>query len=154
MEQSAIISGLSQILDTLEDAHAGYQVAAQGIKDMKVKRALGQIALERKGFCEAVRTDLVRLGAAPPRHGTFKGALHRGWIQLKELGHATPATILEECSRGEAASIRIFKDALEKDLRSDVRQTVALQLERITAARERILELRRSTVTLPDAPKS
>jgi uncharacterized protein (TIGR02284 family) len=145
MEQSALISTLNQILGTLEDAHAGYQVAAQGIKDMKLKRALGQIALERRGFGEAVRAEIVRRGVAPPGHGTFKGALHRGWIQLKELTHAAPATILEECSRGEAASIKIFKDMLAMDLPTDVRQTVALQLERITAARERILELRRST---------
>lgn len=152
MEQSALISTLNHILDALEDAHAGYQVAAQGIKDMKVKRALGQIALERKGFGEAVRTEIVRRGAAPPGHGTFKGALHRGWITLKELGHAAPGTILEECSRGEAASIKIYKDALAKDLPEDVRTTVALQLERITAARERILELRRSTVDVAGGP--
>lgn len=151
MEQSALILTLNQILDTLEDAHAGYQVAAQGLKDMKMKRALGQIALERKGFGEEVRTEIVRRGAAPPGHGTFAGALHRGWIQLKELGHATPATILEECGRGEAASIRIFKDALAKDLPPEVRQTLAIQLELITAARERILELRRSAVDLPGA---
>jgi uncharacterized protein (TIGR02284 family) len=154
MEQSALISTLTQILDTLEDAHAGYQVAAQGIKDMKLKRALGQIALERRGFFEAVRTEIVRRGGAPPGHGTLKGALHRGWIQLRELGHAAPATILEECGRGEAASIRIFKDVLAKELPPEVRQTFALQLERITAARERILDLRRSTVDLPDARKS
>lgn len=154
MEQPALISTLNQLLDTLEDAHAGYQVAAQGIKDMKLKSALGQIALERKGFGEELREEIVRRGANPPAHGTVAGALHRGWIQLKELGRAVPAAILEECGRGEAASIRLYKEALAKDLPPAVRKTVALQLDRITAAREKILELRRSTVDVEGGRKS
>jgi len=154
MEQTALISTLNQLLDTLEDAHAGYQVAAQGIKDMKMKRALGQIALERKGFGEELRTEIVRRGANPHTHGTVAGALHRGWIQMKELGRATPAAILEECGRGEAASIRLFKEALAKDLPPEVRKTLALHLDCITAAREKILELRRSTVDVEGGRKS
>jgi uncharacterized protein (TIGR02284 family) len=154
MEQPALVSLLNELLDTLEDAHAGYQVAAQGLKDMKMKRALGQIALERKGFFEELRTEIVRRGAVPRQRGTVAGALHRGWIQMKELGRAAPAAILEECGRGEAASIRLYKEALSKDLPAEVRQTVALQLDQITADRERLLELRRSTVDPPDARKS
>jgi uncharacterized protein (TIGR02284 family) len=154
MEQSALISTLNELLDALEDGHAGYQVAAQGLKDTKMKRALGQIALERKGLGEELREEILRHGAAPHTRGTVKGALHRGWIQMKELGRATPATILEECGRGEAASMKLFKDALAKDLPPEARKLVALQLDKITAARERVLELRRSTVDVEKSPKS
>ncbi|HEX5032155.1 MAG TPA: PA2169 family four-helix-bundle protein [Candidatus Eisenbacteria bacterium] len=154
MEQSALISTLSGLLDALEDGHAGYQIAAQGIKDSRMKRALGQIALERKRLGEELRGAILEHGAAPRSHGTVAGALHRGWIQVKELGHAAPAAILEECGRGEAASIKLFKEALAKDLPPGARKVVALHLDRISAARERVLELRRSTVDLPDAPKS
>jgi len=154
MEQSAIISVLNELLDALEDGHAGYQLAAQGLKDIKMKRTLGQIALERKGLGEELHADIVKRGATPRQRGTVAGALHRGWIQVKELGHAPPAAILEECGRGEAASIRLYKEVLAKDLPPDVRRVVALQLDRITAAREHIMELRRSTVDLPEAPKS
>lgn len=154
MEQSALISMLRALLDALEDGHAGYQVAAQGLKDTKMKRALGQIALERKGLGEELREVILKHGGAPKSHGTVAGALHRGWIQMKELGHAAPATILEECSRGEAASMKLYKEALAKDLPPEVRKVVALHLDHITAAREKVLELRRSTVDLPDAPKS
>jgi uncharacterized protein (TIGR02284 family) len=154
MEQSALITTLNGLLDALEDGHAGYQVAAQGLKDTKMKRDLGKIALERKGLGEAIREEILKRGAAPLTHGTVKGALHRGWIQMKELGRAAPATILEECGRGEAASIKLYRDALAKDLPPELRKVVALQLDLITAARERVMELRRSTVNLPDAPKS
>jgi uncharacterized protein (TIGR02284 family) len=154
MEQPALISALNELLQTLEDAHAGYQLAAQGIKDMKMKRALGQIALERRGFGDELRAELVRLGTNPHTHGTVAGALHRGWIQMKELGRAAPATLLEECSRGEAASIRLYKEALAKDLPPEARKIVALHLDRITAAREKILELRRSTVDVEGGRKS
>lgn len=154
MEQPALISALNVLIETLEDAHAGYQLAAQGVKDLKLKRALGQIALERKKFEEELRSEITRRGSAPRTHGTVAGALHRGWIQMKELGRAAPAAILEECGRGEAASIRVFKDALKKDLPPEVRKTVALQLDGITAAREHILELRRSTVDVESSPKS
>ena len=154
MEQPALVSLLNELLDAVEDAHAGYQVAAQGLKDMKMKRALGQIALERKGFGEELRTEIVRRGTAPRQRGTVAGALHRGWIQLKELGGASPATILEECGRGEAAAIRLYKESLAKDLPPEVRKIVALHLDRITAAREKILELRRSTVDLDGGRKS
>jgi uncharacterized protein (TIGR02284 family) len=154
MEQPAVISTLNGLLDALEDGHAGYQVAAQGLKDTKMKRALGQIALERKGLGEELHEEIVRRGAVPRQRGTVAGALHRGWIQMKEMGHASAATILEECGRGEAASIKLYKDALKKDLPADVRKIVALHLDKITAARERVMELRRSTVDLPESPKS
>jgi uncharacterized protein (TIGR02284 family) len=154
MEQSALLSTLHELLDAVEDGHAGYQVAAQGLKDTKVKRALGQLALARKALGEELREEILRRGAAPHTRGTVKGALHRGWIQMKELGRAAPATILEECGRGEAASIKAYKDALAKDLPPEVRKVVALQLDRITAAREKVLELRRSTVDVERSPKS
>ncbi|MCK6458928.1 MAG: PA2169 family four-helix-bundle protein [Planctomycetes bacterium] len=154
MEQSALISTLNELLDALEDGHAGYQVAAQGLKDTKMKRALGQIALERKGLSEEMREEILRRGAPPHTRGTVKGALHRGWIQMKELGRAAPGAILEECGRGEAASIKLYKEALTKDLPPEARKLVALQLDKITAARERVLELRRSTVDLESGPKS
>ena len=153
MEQPALISVLNELLDAVEDAHAGYQVAAQGLKDMRMKRALGQIALERKGFGEELRTEIVRRGTAPRQRGTVAGALHRGWIQLKELGGASPATILEECGRGEAAAVRLYKEALARDLPSDVRKIVAIQLDRVSAAREKVLELRRSTADAEGGPK-
>jgi uncharacterized protein (TIGR02284 family) len=150
----ALVSTLNELVETCYDAHAGYQVAAKGVKDMKLKRLLGQFAFARKRFGEELRAEVQKRGAAAGKHGTVAGAFHRGWIQLKELGRAEPATILEECSRGEAASIRLYKEALSKDLPAEVRQTVALQLDQITADRERLLELRRSTVDPPDARKS
>jgi uncharacterized protein (TIGR02284 family) len=154
MEKPLLIATLNDLVETCRDAHAGYQLAAQGIKDMKLKRALGQLALERRKQEEELRAEIERRGAAAAGHGTVAGALHRGWIQMKELGRATPAAILEECARGEAAAIRVYKEALGKDLPPEARQTVARQLDGITAAREQILELRRSTVDLQDKPKS
>lgn len=154
MEQAALVSTLSELLDTVEDGHAGYQVAAQGIRELKIRQALGQIALERKQLGEELREEIARRGVPARTHGTVAGALHRGWIQMKELGRASAATILEECGRGEAASIKLYKQALAKDLPPEVRKVVALHLDRITAARERVMELRRSTVDLEDEPKS
>jgi uncharacterized protein (TIGR02284 family) len=141
-----LIPTLNELVETCRDGHAGYQLAAHGIKDMKIKKLLGKIALERKQFEDALRGEIERRGVLPHSHGTVAGALHRGWIQMKELGRAAPTAILEECGRGEAASIRVYKDALGKELPPEVRQTVALQLDRITAARDEVLELRRSTV--------
>jgi hypothetical protein len=51
-------------------------------------------------------------------------------------------------------SIRVFQDAQKKDLPPEVRKAVAVQLDAITAARERVLDLRRSTVDVEKSPKS
>jgi uncharacterized protein (TIGR02284 family) len=154
MEQSILIATLNDLLETCRDAHAGYQLAAHGLKDMRLKRALGQLALERKKCEEELRAEIERRGATAAAHGTVAGALHRGWLQVKELGRAQPATILEECARGEAVAIRSYREALAQDLPPEARQLVALQLDRISAARDHVLELRRSSATPETQPKS
>jgi len=144
MEQSAVISTLNTLIEACQDGHAGYQVAAHGVTSMDVKRELGHLAKERRQFEEELRAHIERLGGKPRERGTVTGALHRGWMQLKEqFGHPTPADMLRECTRGEVACIRDYSEALAKGLPDDVRSVVSQQLGRINAARDRLLEMGR-----------
>jgi len=144
MEQSAVISTLNSLIEACQDGHAGYQVAAHGVTNMEIKRALGQIARERRQFEEELRAHIEQLGGKPRERGTVVGALHRGWMQLKEqFGHPTPANMLHECSRGESACVRTYNEALGKELPAEVKGIVSVQLGRINAARERLTELGR-----------
>jgi len=144
MEQSAVISTLNTLIEACQDGHAGYQVAAHGVTNMEIKKALGHLARERRQLEDDLRSQIERLGGKPRERGTVTGALHRGWMQLKEqFGHPTPADMLRECTRGEASCIRNYNEALSRGLPDDLRNMVSQQLGRITAARDRLLEMGR-----------
>ena len=145
MERTTVISTLNTLIEACQDGHAGYQVAAHGVTNMQVKKELGHLARERRQFEEELRAHIERLGGKPRERGTVTGALHRGWMQLKEqFGHPTPADMLRECTRGETACIKDYGEALEKGLPDDVRDIVSQQLGRINAARDRLAELGRA----------
>ena len=62
--------------------------------------------------------------------GSATGALHRGWVAVKaKLSTYDDLAVLEECERGEDATLVSYRDALEHDLPAPIRNLIQLQYE-------------------------
>lgn len=145
VQRSHLVAALAQLIETCRDGHAGYRIAAKSVGDPEIEELLGKFSRQRKQFAEELQEEVERLGGTVAQdHGSVGGALHRGWLKLREeLGHPSRFEILTECARGEAVSIRHYKEVLQQELPPMTREMLATHLERIIAAKDHVHVLKR-----------
>ncbi len=83
-------------------------------------------------------------GGTPEDSGSVSGALHRGWISVREaLTGRDDKAILEECERGEDHAKAQYRKALERgDLPAEIRAVVDRQYQGVVANHDRVKSLR------------
>lgn len=142
MDNDDVVSVLNDLIETCEDGVKGFRDAAKAIGNPMAR----QVFDTRIEYIERAESDLKavvrRLGGDPEDRGTATGAVHRGWMNLKEAvtGNDDEA-ILAECERGENVAVERYEDALEKDLPADIRLLVDRQYRGTIQNRDRIREL-------------
>jgi uncharacterized protein (TIGR02284 family) len=100
---------------------------------------------------------IASLGSVPENQGTFKGAAHRAWIELRRaLDGKNDNLVIEECKRGEIASLDTYKRALERAPLSDMprgaRELVSSQIKAIESAISDLDRLLRPSTPVTDMP--
>jgi uncharacterized protein (TIGR02284 family) len=82
-------------------------------------------------------------GGSPEDTGSIAGALHRGWISVKEaVTSRDDKAILEECERGEDYAKAQYRKALEHELPEAIRVVVERQYQGVVANHDRVKALR------------
>jgi uncharacterized protein (TIGR02284 family) len=138
MDEKSTNATINRLIEACYDGQHGYQTAAHHMPDMKLKKTLGKFALERKYFAEELSQQIDRDTGTPVHHGTFKGALHRGWMELKGKDRAG---ILRECLRGEEAGLACFRAALTKEIPVELKMLLDEHIAHIEAARGQLEQL-------------
>jgi uncharacterized protein (TIGR02284 family) len=140
------VSTLNDLIETCRDAEQGFRKAAENVTRTDLQTLFNQYAQQRGEFASELQVEVSRIGGAPEKSGSVSGALHRGWIDIKQTFTGKDAhTILEECERGEDAAVRSYQDALAKDLPSDIRGIVERQYHNVQLAHGNIRSLRDRT---------
>ena len=117
---------LNTLIGTLIDSIQGYQKAAADTSNARFAEMFNARAQERQQVLTTLQAAVARLGGNPEDDGTTAGAIHRGWINLKEavLGNDDEA-IVNEVERGEDYLKAKFKAALDNiDLPEEARAAV------------------------------
>lgn len=138
-----VISKLNGLIQTCKDGQDGFKEAAEGVGHSDLKTIFYKFSQERSEFT-GVLQELVRsLGGDPEKAGTFSGAVHRGWMDLKTaiIGKNDEA-ILNECERGEDFAKEAYVDAVSFALPENIKQIVTQQSEAVIAAHDRIKAMR------------
>ena len=104
-----------KVTDLIEkniDSYKGFLRAAEKAEDMHLRDYLIDQATDRKYFAEELSKELktyhpeVKLDD----HGTLSASFHQSWLDLKSmLSGNTDKSILEECIRGERASVKDYE---------------------------------------------
>ena len=143
MDNDDVIDTLNKLIDTCLDGEYGFRTSAEHVKSENLR----SVFLERAESCRRGATELqaavVRLGGKPDEHSSGTGTLHRGWVALKGMltGDSDQAA-LNECERGEDAALARYRDAIKKDLPSDVMAIVQRQYEGVKRNHDQIRTLR------------
>ncbi|WP_445735446.1 ferritin-like domain-containing protein [Mariniflexile sp.] len=130
------VSILQELLQKNYDAEAGYKQVMLKAENKLLKNWLQLKAKQRSHFANQLDSLIRDLNATPASDGTLLGTAHRAWIDLKTtLGSNTDEAILEECIRGEKASLSEYETQLEKvSAYSDINNLIYSQLVSIKTA--------------------
>lgn len=106
---------LQELLQKNYDAEAGYKQVMTKAKNPGLKEWLQSKAKQRSEFTTQLDTMIREFNATPAQEGSLLGSAHRTWIDLKtNLSYDTDEAILEECIRGEKASVNEYETQLKK----------------------------------------
>ena len=138
------ISTLNSLIETCNDGAKGFETAAQEVHDSSARQLFQQYARERSQFANELRAEVQRLGGRPEEGGSVSGAVHRGWMNIKDAvaGHDDKA-IIAEAARGEDVAVASYQRALEQGLPATVEPTVRRQFSEVKSAHDRVRDLER-----------
>jgi len=135
---------LNTLIGTLLDSVDGYQKAAADTENSRYAEMFNARARERQQAVTKLQATVARLGGNPEDDGTTAGAVHRGWINLKEavVGKDDEA-IVKEVERGEDYLKAKFETAMQhKDLPAEARTAVEEAWQSVRAGHDEMSQLK------------
>jgi uncharacterized protein (TIGR02284 family) len=137
------VSTLNELLEKSYDAEKGYKQAIENSHSPKLKNFFQERAAQRSQFATELHEALHQLNAEPTTKGSTAGTFHRAWMDLKaSVFGDNEESVLEECIRGEKASLDEYKDALDGDtLLADVVPVVQNQMAQIKSTLDTVEKL-------------
>jgi uncharacterized protein (TIGR02284 family) len=140
------------LIQTLEDGREGFSLAADRLADSGRTDLVSQFreySSQRADFAAELREmasdygDVIDNGG---NGGTVAGAVHRGWITVKDaISGGEPREILEAAEQGEDHAVTEYEKALENDdISPQLRQVIARQASKINSAHDNVRALRDS----------
>lgn len=143
MDNKDTISLLNNLIETSKDGQKGFGECASDIENTELKTLFTQRSQECAAAAGELQQLVRSLGGDPETSSSAAGTLHRGWVNLKSVltGHSEKA-ILNECERGEDVALKHYKDALEKELPSNVRSILEKQRQGVQRNHDQVKALR------------
>ena len=108
-----------------------------------------EIANQREQFVAEILPHAQRLGGANEPDGSLAGALHRGWMTLKDaVGGHDDAAIVREADRGERSALAAYEDAVDGMLPPETRDLIERQCAEVRHSHNRVHALLMSGVSV------
>jgi uncharacterized protein (TIGR02284 family) len=138
-----VASTLNELIETCIDGAKGFEAAANAIDDVSLKNELMRFSQQRNDFAMELQRLVRGAGLEPTESGSVAGALHRGWIHLKDaLSTRDRYAILAECERGEDSAVAEYRKATDNGLPGDIEPIVLEQSAAVQATHDRVKALR------------
>lgn len=108
-----IVGSLQDLLERTYDSQEGYKKAMKLADSSHLVDFLKRRAAQRGQFANQLDLAIRNLNQTPVQSGSTKAAIHRGWMNVKAfMSNTTDETILNECIRGEKASLDTYTQTL------------------------------------------
>lgn len=135
---------LRELVDICRDGEKGYLKAAEHVKNPELKTLFTQVSSERARFAEQLDEELGRHGEAAGKEGDTAGALHRGWLEVKEMAGGGDHSILSWLEQGDDYAKGKYEKAVNSGLPENLASVVRQQMQAILRTHDRIKQLRDS----------
>lgn len=132
-------STLKSVINGLDDSQKGMAEIGEHLQDQVPRRYFLVESLRRANFRAELENILHRQGVHDVREtGTATGALFRAWAGLKAKLGGGDHTLLETAEQGEDEVKKVYKDALDRDLPTPIRQLLTTQQTHILTTHDYI----------------
>lgn len=128
------LAAAAQLIEVGRECESALATAAEVADFPAVRDRYRARAAAWSHFCAALEHAIQDLGGVPPRSPGIVGTLRRAWIKIK-AGAGDDAAIAAECSRRETEALRRCAQAVEDDLRPEVRDVVEQFFQQAPAPR-------------------
>jgi uncharacterized protein (TIGR02284 family) len=134
------------LIETLEDGKQGFAKGAdklEGDEAAEIAATFRQLSDQRARFSEELQAMAAGYGDHVEESGTVAGALHRGWMSLKDVvAGSDPKGVLDAAEQGEDHAVKEYEKALGEDISAGLRTVVERQLTAVQAAHDQVRALR------------
>jgi uncharacterized protein (TIGR02284 family) len=131
----------ADIMKTLENGRLGYERAADRVQSEhpEIASKLNSAASERGKLYDELQHIASSYGDQIEENGSITGALHRGWITVRDaLSSSDPKAVLEAAKTGEDHAIEEYEEALNTDVSPEFRPVLLRQLASVQGARSSV----------------
>ena len=135
---------LETLTTTLIDSVNGYRDAAQNAEGTKFQELFRRNADERSRIAEELRAEIRRLGGNAPDDGSFLGATHQRFLDLKAaVTGRDDKAIINEVERGEDYLKEKFEAALKSDeLPTESRSVIERAYQSVRQGHDKVSSLK------------
>jgi len=134
---------LETLTTTLIDSINGYRDAAENAEGTKFQEIFRRNADERSRIAEELRSEIRRLGGNAPDDGSFLGATHQRFLDLKAaVTGRDDQAIINEVERGEDYLKEKFEAALNSDAAPETRSIIERAYQSVRQGHDQISSLK------------
>ena len=138
-----VIGVLNELIETSRDGEKGFRKAAEDAKSSELRAMFTQGAQRCAEGARELQNLVSQLGGNADQGGSVSGALHRGWISVKEaVVSRDDQAIVEEVERGEDYAKKVYGEALQQNLPANVQAIVQRQYQGVLANHDKVKALR------------
>ncbi len=140
------IKVLNSLIATTLDSMKGYRDACEDTNGTHSKLFLS-MADERSRVASDLQAHVRSHGGEPEDHSTTAGALHRGFMNLKDaVTGSDDKTVINEVERGEDYIKEKYETALkDEDLSPDCRAVVELAYQSVLEGHDKVISIKHAT---------
>ena len=136
------------LIETLEDGKEGFAKGAEKLDDSEspeLAKTFRRFSEQRSSFSAELRQIAAEYGDDIHESGSMAGALHRGWMSLKDaLTGSDPKGVLQAAEQGEDHAVKEYDKALGEDISPTLRSVVVRQAAEVKAAHDQVRTLAES----------
>ncbi|GAA4027309.1 PA2169 family four-helix-bundle protein [Sphingomonas rosea] len=134
---------LETLTTTLIDSINGYRDAAEHAEGTRFQEIFRRNADERSRVVEELRAEITRLGGNAPDDGSFLGATHQRFLDLKAaITGRDDTAIVNEVERGEDYLKEKFELALKADIDPQARTVIERAYQSVRQGHDQISALK------------
>jgi uncharacterized protein (TIGR02284 family) len=140
---NAGLGTLETLTTTLIDSINGYRDAAEHAEGTRFQEIFRRNADERSRIVEDLRSEIRRLGGNAPDDGSFLGATHQRFLDLKAaVTGRDDQAIVNEVERGEDYLKEKFEAALNADIAPETRSVIERAYQSVRQGHDQISSLK------------
>jgi uncharacterized protein (TIGR02284 family) len=138
----------TDLIRTLENGKEGFDKAAEkldGSDRPEVATKFREFAQQRATMSDELKAIAGAYGDDVDQRSTLPGALHRGWLAVKDMLTGDDAeAVIGAAETGEDHAVQQYRDALEADISPEFRPVVTRQLASVQSAHDFVRNLKAS----------